>query len=206
MTEPPGRSDETGARKRRPRPAGPPPQHVARPPRDADPDSLEPWSFAPIGVVRSPWRYVHDAPRQGGVANTGAPSAAAAPSNVRAEIVLRKGMQNCLRDLAGFERVWVLFVFSYARGWKPTVVPPRDTVHRGVLATRAPHRPNPIGLTCARIVGVKGRTLTIEEHDLLDGTPVLDLKPYLPYTDAHPSARAGWTETVDPAAPDHRWK
>jgi tRNA-Thr(GGU) m(6)t(6)A37 methyltransferase TsaA len=146
-------------------------------------------------VVRSPWRYVHDAPRQG-----------TAERPDEATIVLRRGLQNCVRDLAGFERVWVLFVLSYARGWKATVVPPRDTVRRGVLATRSPHRPNPIGLTCARIVSVRGREVVVAEHDLLDGTPVLDLKPYVPYCDAHPGARAGWTDAAPRDAPDHRWK
>jgi tRNA-Thr(GGU) m(6)t(6)A37 methyltransferase TsaA len=114
-------------------------------------------------------------------------------------------MQNCLADLAGFERVWVVFVFSYARGWRQQVVPPRDTVKRGVLATRSPHRPNPIGITAARLVGVRGTRITIASHDLLDGTPVLDIKPYLPYCDSHPQARTGWAESLAAGAPDHRW-
>lgn len=145
--------------------------------------------------MRSPWRHVHDAPRQG---TRDRPDTAT--------IVLRTGMQNCLKDLAGFERVWVVFVFSYARGWKPTVVPPRDTVRRGVLATRSPHRPNAIGLTAARVVSVRGCRVVVAEHDLLDGTPVLDLKPYVPYCDAHPGARAGWVDAARPDAPDHRWQ
>jgi len=77
------------------------------------------------------------------------------------------------------------------------VVPPRDTVKRCVLATRSPHRPNPIGLTAARLVSVRGRRITIAEHDLLDGTPVLDVKPYVPYCDAHPDAAAGWLAGVE---------
>ncbi|MCG3133591.1 MAG: hypothetical protein HMLKMBBP_00790 [Planctomycetes bacterium] len=182
--------------------SGPPDAHRSPPPAETDPDRLDAWTMRPIGVVRSPWRYVHDAPRQG--------TAVPADARVRAEIVLRRGMQNALRDLAGFERVWVVFVFSFARGWRQTVVPPRDTAHRGVLATRAPHRPNPIGLTAARIVSVRGRTVVIEEHDLLDGTPVLDLKPYIPAYDAHPAARAGWTAdlpaSADSDAADHRWR
>jgi tRNA (adenine37-N6)-methyltransferase len=177
------------------RPAGPPQAHTERPPRDAEPDALPEVSFRPIGVVRSPWRYVHDAPRQG------------TPERPEhATIVLRRGMQNCLRDLGGFERVWVVFVFSFARGWKSTVLPPRDTRRHGVLATRSPHRPNPIGLTAARVVSVRGREVVVAEHDLLDGTPVLDLKPYLPYCDAHPAARAGWVDDLPRDAPDHRWR
>jgi len=180
---------------RKPRPPEPPLERRKPPKAKDDPDALAPWTFEPIGVVRSPYTYVHDAPRQG-----------AGAANAPAEIVLKTGMQNCLRDLAGFDRVWVVFVFNYSNGWNEMVIPPRDTTHRGVLATRAPHRPNPIGLTCARIISVKARTVTIDEHDLLDGTPVLDLKPYLPYADAHPAARAGWTDSLPPGAPDHRWE
>jgi tRNA (adenine37-N6)-methyltransferase len=171
----------------------PPAPHRDPPPAERDPDALPEWTLRPIGVVRSPYRYVHDAPRQ-------------PKGDARAQIVLRRGMQNCLADLSGFERIWVLFVFSYARGWKAKVVPPRDTVKRGVLATRSPHRPNPVGLSCVRLVEVRGRTVVVEGHDLLDGTPVLDLKPYLPLHDAHPQSRAGWVDEVHGEGPDHRWK
>lgn len=174
--------------------AAPPAAHREPAPAEHDPDALADWTFRPIGVVRSPYRYVHDAPRQGGTGGTD-----------EARIVLRRGMQNCLKDLAGFERAWVLFVFSYARGWRQQVVPPRDTRKRGVLATRAPHRPNPIGLTCARVLAVRGREIVIADHDLLDGTPVLDVKPYVPYCDAHPAARAGWLDGLPPGGSDHRW-
>lgn len=173
--------------------AAPPASHRAPPPRADDPDALPSWTFRPIGVVRSPYRYVHDAPRQG------------AEGGEEAVIVLRRGLQNCVKDLAGFERVWVVFVFSFARGWRHQVKPPRDTMKHGVLATRAPHRPNPVGLTCARLVSVRGRHIRIAGHDLLDGTPVLDLKPYLPYCDAHPGAGTGWAGSLPDSAPDHRW-
>jgi tRNA-Thr(GGU) m(6)t(6)A37 methyltransferase TsaA len=176
------------------RPSRPPEAHRRPPARDHDPAALAAWTFRPIGVVRSPYRYVHDAPRQGGLGGT-----------AEARIVLRPGLQNCLKDLHGFEWVWVLFVFSYSRGWRQQVVPPRDAVKRGVLATRAPHRPNPIGMTAARLAGVRGLTITVTEHDFLDGTPVLDVKPYVPYCDAHPGARAGWTDSLPPRGPDHRW-
>src|SRR4051812_2852561 len=118
--------------------AGPPDAHRDPPSRDEDPDALAPWTFRPIGVVRSPYRYVHDAPRQTGLG-----------AGDEARIELRRGLQNCLKDLRGFDRIWVVFVFSYARGGRHQVVPPRDTVKRGVLATRSPHRPNPIGITAA---------------------------------------------------------
>lgn len=179
--------DETGS--------GPPDAHRDPPPAPTDPDALEPWTFQPIGVVRSPYRYVHDAPRQPGL-----------EPDVEGEIVLRRGMQNCLRDLRGFDRIWVVFVFSFARGWREVVTPPRDDRAHGVLATRAPHRPNPIGLSCVRVHDVRGRTITIVGHDLLDGTPVLDIKPYIPYSDAHPDSRAGWVDELSADRPDHRWE
>ena len=89
-------------------------------------------------------------------------------------------------------------------GIELTLVPPRDTEHRGVLATRSPHRPNPIGLTAARIVSVRGREVVVAEHDLLDGTPVLDLKPYLPYCDSVPDAKLGYVDDLRADAADHR--
>lgn len=191
-------SESRDARPRRPRPPGPPRSHVERAPREADPDTLPACTFRPIGVVRSPWRHVHDAPRQG------TPDRAA--PGERATIVLRRGLQECLRDLRGFERVWIVSHLCYARGWKPTVVPPRTTARRGLFATRSPHRPNAIGLTAARIVSVRGREVVVAEHDLLDGTPVLDLKPYVPYCDAHPAARAGWVDALPDGGADHRWR
>jgi tRNA-Thr(GGU) m(6)t(6)A37 methyltransferase TsaA len=152
-------------------------------------------SLRPIGVVRSPWTMREDAPRQGTV---GEP--------VEAEIILRAGMQNSLQDLAGFSRVWILAWFHHSRGWKQQIVPPRDTRKRGLFATRSPDRPNPIGLTCAEIVSVYGVVLTIRGHDLLDGTPVLDLKPYIAAYDAFPGAAAGWVDALTAPGADHRMR
>jgi tRNA-Thr(GGU) m(6)t(6)A37 methyltransferase TsaA len=179
-------------------PDGPPDRHLDPPPRDEPPEDLPDLTLRPIGIVRSPYRYVHDAPRQ---ASLGSECASA-----DARIELRRGMQNCLKDLRGFDRIWVIFAFRYARGWNELVTPPRDSVKRGVLATRSPHRPNPIGLSCVRVRDVRGRRIEIFDHDLLDGTPVLDVKPYLPYCDAHPDASAGWVDDLPGDAPDHRWE
>lgn len=148
----------------------------------------------PIGVVRSPFKVHVGTPRQ--------PAVAAGQTG---EIVLRKGMQNCLADLARFSHVWVLYWFNYSVGWNEQVRPPRDTKKHGVFATRAPHRPNPIGLSVLRLLGVRGTTLRVEGLDILDGTPVLDLKPYVPYADALPHATAGWLDDLGPTpGPDHR--
>jgi tRNA (Thr-GGU) A37 N-methylase len=90
----------------------------------------------------------------------------------------------------------VLFWFHLARGFRSQVVPPRDTKKRGLFATRAPQRPNPIGLSCVRLLRIEKRVLHIADHDLLDGTPVLDLKPYLPYCDSVPDAAIGYVATL----------
>jgi tRNA-Thr(GGU) m(6)t(6)A37 methyltransferase TsaA len=144
----------------------------------------------PIGFFRSTTRHKNEAPRQG----------TAAPSAREDGIELCEGfdLETAVRDLAGFERVWLIYGFHLASGWKPLVQPPRGPhVKRGVLATRSPHRPNPLGLTCARLLAVDGRRLRVAEADLLDGSPIYDLKPYLPYADAFPNAKAGWAEELE---------
>ena len=97
---------------------------------------------------------------------------------------------------------WILFVFhrnvEEARGWKPKVLPPRSATKQGVFATRSPHRPNAIGMTSARLERIDGLAVHVRGLDVLDGTPVLDLKPYVAYADAHLDARAGWLEAPDP--------
>lgn len=103
-----------------------------------------------------------------------------------------------LCDLAGFSRIWLLWWFHHNEGWRPKVLPPRGRVgRRGLFATRAPYRPNPIGLTSVPLLEVKGRKLIIGPHDLLDGTPILDIKPYLPSVDCFPNEREGWLEKLD---------
>jgi len=179
----------------------PEPQDITRPktgaerPVEEDPDRLPSIEIRPVGVVHSSYTNHFATPRQ---PNTGIPSE-------DAWIILRRGLQNLARDLLGFDRIWVLFEFNYSRGWKHTVIPPRDTVSRGLFATRCPHRPNPIGLSCVRLLNVVGRKILIRDHDLLHGTPVFDIKPYLPYCDAHPQARAGWVDELQEPGPDHRW-
>ena len=99
-----------------------------------------------------------------------------------------------LQDLDGFGRIWLLYWFDRASSPRLRVVPFRDDVQRGLFATRMPCRPNPIGLSCVRLLGIKQHTLTIGGVDILDGTPLLDIKPYVPEYDAFPQSRAGWLE------------
>jgi hypothetical protein len=98
----------------------------------------------------------------------------------------------------------VVFWFHHNQGWRPKVLPPRSTTGRkGVLATRSPHRPNPLGLSVLRLDRVDGLQLHVRDVDLLDGTPVLDIKPYVAYTDAYPDSGSGWLADKDPR-PAHR--
>jgi tRNA-Thr(GGU) m(6)t(6)A37 methyltransferase TsaA len=142
--------------------------------------------FHPIGVIRTPYREKSETPRQPG----------ANGESVLARVILRPGknFEQALKDIEGFERIWLLTWFDRSAHWKPQVLPPRSKKKHGVFATRSPHRPNPLGLTLCRLLEVKGRTLVVENPDLLDQTPVLDIKPYIPYADAFPSARCGWVE------------
>lgn len=103
-----------------------------------------------------------------------------------------------LQDLAGFSRVWLLWWFHRNASWRPLVLPPRGPAQRrGVFATRSPYRPNPLGLTPVRLLGVERRRLILGPCDLVDGTPVLDIKPYIPAYDAFPDAQAGWLDEVE---------
>lgn len=153
---------------------------------------METLTLRPIGYVRSAYAEPSQAPRQPGVDG--------GPREARIELVAGLDLEQAVADLAGFERIWAIVWFDRNKTWKPLVLPPRGgRTKRGVLATRSPHRPNPIGLSALRLLEVRGRVLRVGEVDLLDGTPVLDLKPYVPYADAFPDARAGWVDEVERA-------
>lgn len=143
----------------------------------------EPLTLRPIGVVRTPFLERVDAPRQ---------PAARPDTEGRIELHDDPRFEHALEDLDGFRHLWVIFCFHSNQDWRPKVLPPRSDVRRGVFATRSPHRPNPIGLSAVELLGRDALVLRVRGVDMLDGTPVLDLKPYIPYTDALPSSGAGW--------------
>lgn len=99
-----------------------------------------------------------------------------------------------LSDLTGFERIILLYVFHKCEGYSLQVTPYLDTKNRGLFATRAPQRPNRIGLSVVRLKNIEGNRLNILDADVLDGTPLLDIKPYVPKFDSFPCSRAGWLE------------
>lgn len=112
---------------------------------------------------------------------------------------------DALRGLEGFSHLWLIWQFSAAvrDTWSPTVRPPRlgGNTRMGVFATRSPFRPNAIGLSCVKLVrvvpnGPDGPAIVVSGVDLMDGTPILDIKPYLPYADSHPDARGGFTDPI----------
>jgi len=142
----------------------------------------------PIGIVHSPYKERFATPRQ--------PTQHAGVSG-RIELYSGRNLDQAIQDLESFSHIWVIYWMHLNQGWNPTVLPPRGPkVRRGVLATRAPHRPNPIGLSVVKLISVKKRELVIEGLDMLDGTPVLDIKPYIPYADAIHGASHGWLQPL----------
>lgn len=155
-------------------------------------------SLRPIGVYRSSVVHPYEAGRQPREDDTR-----------EGEILLEEGhnFEQALTGLEGFERLWVIFLFHHNSNWKPMVRPPRGSdAKQGVFATRAPYRPNPIGLSCVRLLGVEGRRIRIEGADLLDGSPVLDVKPYVPEADAFPESRIGWLENAEASRFALEWR
>ena len=140
-----------------------------------------------IGLVHTPERYRYEAPRQGVFAN----------NEGYIELVPGNNFETALCELEGFERIWVIFKFHLNSGWNPKVSPPVISPpgrRVGVFASRSPHRPNPLGISAVELVGVERLRIYIRNFDMLDGTPVFDIKPYIPRADAFPEARCGWVE------------
>jgi tRNA (adenine37-N6)-methyltransferase len=153
------------------------------------------YDYRAIAHVRSPYARRIDAPHQPTVVE-GTETGDA----VEALIEFVDGFPaSAFRDLSGFDRVWLVFVFDRSEGWKAEVRPPRGGGKRSVLATRSPHRPNAIGLSAVQLVAIEESALRVRGVDLLDGTPILDIKPYVPYADSFPDSRAGWIDALDAA-------
>lgn len=145
-------------------------------------------SLEPIGVIHTPYTSPYDAPRQ--------PRVDARIDDATVQLFPHRNYEQAVSDLEGCDRIWLVTYFHKAEGWKPRVLVPRGRVKRGVFATRSPHRPNNIGLTCVELVRVDGLQVDVRGTDLLDGTPVLDIKPYVAYADAFPESRVAWLDEV----------
>ena len=152
-----------------------------------------------IARIRSPFAEKFGVPRQSGVVE-----------ELRATVVFEPPYRNAdaVRGLEGFSHIWLIWQFDRAlrEGWSPTVRPPRLGGNRrlGVFATRSPFRPNGLGLSSVQLEKIEldpalGPVLHVKGADLVDGTPIFDIKPYLPYTDSHPEAKGGFTDATDMA-------
>jgi tRNA (adenine37-N6)-methyltransferase len=146
-------------------------------------------TYRPIGVIRSPFKQAEGMPIQ-----------SSAAQGVAGTVELEPEFAAGLKDLDGFSHILLLYHFHMSKGHSLEVKPFLDDVLRGVFATRAPKRPNPIGISVVRLTGIEGSTLRIEDVDILDGTPLLDIKPHVPEFDCRQAARIGWlTGKTSPA-------
>ena len=153
--------------------------------------------ITPIAHMKSDFPSKFGIPRQSGLVQ-----------ELHSTIIFTAEFRNAdaLRGIEGFSHLWLIWQFSQAAGkpWSPTVRPPRlgGNTRMGVFATRSPFRPNSLGLSCVRLIGTEqtaehGTVLHVAGADLLDGTPIFDIKPYIPYADAHPDALGGFTDGAD---------
>ncbi len=159
---------------------------------------MDPVAFVPIGVIRTPFRAIEGMPIQ-----------AVAAAGTRGTIELDPAFAEGLADLDGFSHLILLYHLHEIRAARLTVTPFLDDRTHGIFATRSPARPNAIGLSTVRLVAVRGATLEIEDVDMLDGSPLLDIKPYVPAFDDRADARIGWfagrVERVDIVRSDERF-
>ena len=157
---------------------------------------MDPVTIRPIAKMRSDFPSKFGIPRQSGLVQ-----------ELQSTIVFEPEFRNpdTLRGLEGYSHLWLIWQFSEAvrTDWSPTVRPPRlgGNTRMGVFATRSPFRPNNLGLSCVRLIGIEqtpnqGTVVHVAGADLMDGTPIFDIKPYVPYSDCHPDAAGGFTDTA----------
>jgi tRNA-Thr(GGU) m(6)t(6)A37 methyltransferase TsaA len=142
----------------------------------------------PIGTIYSPFRQT-----------SGMPIQPAFAQGCEGIVKILPHYAEALADLEGFERIWLLYWFDRASEFQAKVKPYLDNRKHGLFATRAPARPNPIGLSCVRLVSIEANKLHVADVDVLDGTPLLDIKPYVREFDCFEVTRNGWLETADKA-------
>ena len=154
-----------------------------------DDASETPLTIHPIGYVRTGKSVKFAALHQ--------PDESITEQNVL-ELLPQEELRRGLQDLQGFSRIWLIWWFHRNDSWRSLVLPPRGPAQRrGVFATRSPHRPNAIGMTPVKLLGIDGFRLILGPCDLVDGTPVFDIKPYIPEYDAFPEESSGWLQEVE---------
>jgi tRNA-Thr(GGU) m(6)t(6)A37 methyltransferase TsaA len=142
---------------------------------------MQPVVYTPIGTIRSPFQSV-----------VGTPIQAAGAQGAAGTIELDSAYSAGLHDIEHFSHLTLIYHLHECAGYSLQVTPFLDNQTHGIFATRSPRRPNPIGLSTVRLVGVSGNTLLIEDVDVVDNTPLLDIKPYVPAFDDRPAERIGW--------------
>lgn len=137
--------------------------------------------FKPIGIIRSPFKTLRGMPIQSGACR-----------KIEGKIEVSPEFEDCLKDLEGFSHIYIIYHFHKVKRWKKYVIPFLDEEFRGVFSTRAPQRPNPIGLSVMEILSLEGSTIRVRNVDVLDGTPLLDIKPYIPQFKQVENPKIGW--------------
>jgi tRNA-Thr(GGU) m(6)t(6)A37 methyltransferase TsaA len=153
----------------------------------------------PIGVIHTPFKQLEGMPIQ-----------PAGAIGVKGVVEVFEEFRAGLKDLDGFSHIILLYIFHRCQGFKLEVIPFMDAQPRGLFATRAPNRPNPIGLSTVQLDRIENGNLEVQNVDILDGAPLLDIKPYVPEFDSHAQIRTGWLEqarkTVDNRKSDNRFR
>lgn len=147
------------------------------------------YHFQTIGVIHSPHQKGKETPIQPVFAK-----------GVRGSVEIDPEYQAGLNDLEGFSHIYLLYYFNQSDHTHLRTIPYLDSIERGVFATRSPHRPNKIGMSLVRLLKVQNSVLTIGDVDILDNTPLLDIKPYIQRYDSRPNARSGWQEDISDVA------
>ncbi|MGD0101748.1 MAG: tRNA (N6-threonylcarbamoyladenosine(37)-N6)-methyltransferase TrmO [Acidobacteriota bacterium] len=149
-----------------------------------------------IGIIRTPFLEA-----------AGTPIQSVYGENIEGRVLLYALYTAALDDIEGFDRLWLIYWMDRVSEFKPRIIPYRDDREHGVFATRSPSRPNPIGMSVVRFLRREGGTLYIADIDTIDGTRLLDIKPYIPAFDSHPGCRAGWADNcrVDRRRADDRF-
>ncbi len=144
--------------------------------------------FEPIGYMKCERSYHEEQPRQGNLSE----------SQGYIELINGHNYEQGLKNLDGFSRIWVIYVFHQNKTWRPLANPPRTDGkgRKGVFATRSPYRPNQIGISCVKLLSINKNKIYVADIDLLNNTPILDIKPYIPEYDSFPESKIGWMENI----------
>lgn len=149
------------------------------------------FNFQPIGFFKNKAFNNYDLPRQ-------PENDSKLNTDSYIELIKNHQFEQALENLEGFSRIWVIFHFHKNQNWNPKILPPRGSEKKiGVFASRSPYRPNPIGLSCLELIKIEGLKVFVSNSDILNDTPILDIKPYIPYCDAFPDAKSGWLENIE---------